>query len=181
MIGRTLHLSWILIAFVTLFAPLSLRGATGGRVGCVGLMVSSPQLPAATTQSFSATRAIDLELYVLFTQGDASRFSRNDHVVELHVFTPRGSLYQSFTIPFSNDKRFKGQKVRIPGYPEPVAVQVLEKKAWGKGAYQATKFTLPVAGTPIINNSLYGQWRAEAFVEGDRLACSKPATFMITQ
>jgi hypothetical protein len=38
---------------------------------------------------------------------------------------------------------------------------------------------LPVAGTTIVNNSLYGTWKAEAYFEGERTACAKARSFVI--
>ena len=45
--------------------------------------------------------------------------------------------------------------------------------------YQTVTTRLPVAGTTIVNNSLYGTWKAEAFFEGERTACAKPRSFVI--
>jgi hypothetical protein len=40
--------------------------------------------------------------------------------------------------------------------------------------------TLPVAGTTIVTNSLYGDWKVEAFLDGERdTPCSKPLSFTI--
>jgi hypothetical protein len=41
--------------------------------------------------------------------------------------------------------------------------------------------TLPVAGTSIVSNSLYGEWTAEAVVEDEGAACAQPMTFTITE
>jgi hypothetical protein len=38
---------------------------------------------------------------------------------------------------------------------------------------------LPVAGTTIVNNSLYGTWKAEAYLVGEQTACARARSFVI--
>jgi hypothetical protein len=161
---------------------LSLASATfaaGG--GCLAIATSSPQQAGgAFASTFSATKVIDVDLTVLFTQGVANRYT-GDHVLEVKIFTPKGNLYQSISVPFSYDKTKKGQKNSVAGYPQPVDVKVLTEMTYQNGKQYGVNVTLPVAGTPILNNSLYGTWTAQAFVDGDRLPCSQTSSFTITQ
>lgn len=170
---RTLAVTLVMLSLA------SVTFAAGG--GCLALATSSPQQAGgAFASTFSATQVIDVDLTVLFTQGVANQLS-GDHVLEVRMFTPRGNLYQSIAVPFSNDRSKTGQKNSIPGYPQPVAVKVLKETTFQNGRHYGVNVTLPVAGTPILNNSLYGTWTAQAFVDGERLPCSQPTSFTITQ
>ena len=40
--------------------------------------------------------------------------------------------------------------------------------------------SMPVAGTPIVHNSLYGQWTATAYLDDDVEPCSPTKAFLIT-
>lgn len=148
--------------------------------GCVAVAVGSEQKGAGRFDAtFATTEIIDLDFSVLFTPGAAKRFA-NDHVVEFRITTPHGNLYQSVTIPFSSDDSKKGRKVTVPGYPDPIATVVPTAVTYGKGQHVRVAVRMPVAGTPIVWSSLYGQWTAQAFVDGEAIPCSKPATFTLT-
>jgi len=130
--------------------------------------------------SFSATKVLDIQFAIIFSKEIAKQFA-NAHNVEFRVYTPQGNLYQSITIPITNDPVRAGERHRIPGYPDLVPVQVLQSINHGNGKGMFATVTLPVAGTPIVSTSLYGEWRAEAVVEDEVTPCSTPATFVITQ
>jgi hypothetical protein len=132
----------------------------------------------ATT--FSATKVTDIEFAIIFSPSIAAQFS-NAHVVEFRVYTPQGNLYQSISIPITSNPARAGEKHRVAGYPDLIPVQVLTSINHGNGKGMYAKVTLPVAGTPIVSNSLYGGWRAEAVVEDEIAPCSQPAQFTITQ
>ncbi len=155
------------IASLFLAAPLF--------ASCVGMSFGSEQKnDGKFDTTFSATQIIDVDLSVMFPPGIAAKFA-GDHKVEVRIYTPRGHLYQSMTIPFTSDESRKGRHVTIEGYPQPLETQLLDEK-------QLRVFVrLPVAGTPIISNSIYGKWSAQAYVDDDPVACSKPSTFQITQ
>ncbi len=126
------------------------------RSECAGLTVSSPQARSpraapAGVPSFAATRILDLRI--------ASRLRRlleGKHVLQLKVYTPRGHLYQTLTTPFADREGPDG----------------------GRGPFEVTA-TLPVGGTAIMSNSLYGVWRVEAFLDGDTKPCGPTANFEI--
>lgn len=149
--------------------------------GCVGMAFSSDQKNKGKFDaSFSATQVIDVDLSVLFHPGIAAKFA-GDHKVEVRIYTPRGHLYQSMTIPFTSDPSRKGNHVTIDGYPQQLETQLLEEVSTSNGKQLRTFVRLPVAGTPILTNSIYGTWSAQAYVDDEPVACSKPAKFQITQ
>jgi hypothetical protein len=115
---------------------------------------------------------------VLFAQAVARR-QTGDHVVEVKVYSPKGNLYQSISIPFTASAVAAGAERRLEGYPEPVAVQKLGPITVNGVNSMAVKVTLPVAGTPVVNNSLYGTWKVNAFVDGAATFCK--GSFAITR
>jgi len=130
--------------------------------------------------TFSATKVLDIQFAIVFSPAVAAQFS-NAHNVEFRVYTPSGNLYQSISIPITNDPKRAGERHRIPGYPDLVPVQVLQSINHGGGKGMFATVTLPVAGTPIVSNSLYGRWTADALVEDEIAPCAQPAAFVISQ
>lgn len=130
--------------------------------------------------SFSATKVLDVDFAIVFSKEIAAQFT-NVHVVEFRIYTPQGNLYQSISIPMTSDATKAGQKHRVAGYPDLIPIQILQPITHGLGRGMMAKVTLPVAGTPIVNNSLYGTWSAAAVVEDEVAPCSTPVQFTITQ
>lgn len=158
---------------------------------CLAVVVGSPQQQGnggddderefeSGVLAFPATKVTDIEFAIVFSQQVATQFT-NVHVVEFRVFTPSGNPYQSLTIPITIDPRRAGERHRVPGYPDLVPVQVLKRISHGNGNGLFAKVTLPVAGTPIVSNSLYGTWKADALVEEQTSACGTPALFTISR
>jgi hypothetical protein len=129
---------------------------------------------------FSAAQVIDVEFAIVFSKKVAEQFS-GVHVVEFRVYTPQGHLYQSLSIPMTNDSRLAGERHPVPGYPDPMPVYGLTSIRRGNGQGMFAAVTLPVAGTSIVSNSLYGEWKAEAFVADEIAPCAQRASFTITQ
>lgn len=149
--------------------------------GCVTIAVGSLEKNrGAFDTAFSATQVLDLDLWLLFTPGAAKRFA-NDHLVEFRVYTPAGNLYQSTKFMFSDNAARKGRHTRISGYPDAVTVQGLSEVTYRNGKHVGLKMRLPVAGTHIVTSSLYGKWKAQAYVDGETIPCSPPTEFTITQ
>ncbi|HEV7238227.1 MAG TPA: hypothetical protein VGQ36_03225 [Thermoanaerobaculia bacterium] len=130
--------------------------------------------------AFSAAAVLDLKFAIVFSKKVAEQFSAV-HIVEFRVYTPQGHLYQSLSIPMTNDGRLSGERHHVPGYPDPMPVQVLQPIHRGGGHGMFAEVTLPVAGTSIVGSSLYGTWKAEAFVADEIAPCSQRASFTITQ
>lgn len=152
---------------------------TGG--GCVALAVGSQEKgKGALDTEFSATQILDVDFSILFTPGSTKRFG-GTHVAEVRVFSPSGNLYQSIAIPFSSDSALIGSKAPLQGYPDPVVIRQVSQREVKGAKHPEVQARMPVAGTLIVTNSLYGTWTAEAFVDGDPLPCSKKASFRITE
>ena len=169
------------LLLLLLFLVPAAFAQSNGNGGCVAVATGLLQGDAADFRdTFSATKVVDVDFAILFTPGSVNRFA-DTHTVEFRIFTPRGHLYQSITIPFTSDPAAKGKRVKIEGYPDPQPVSLLTDVTYLKNKHLLVKVALPVAGTPIISNSLYGQWRAEAYVDDEPVGCAKPALFTITQ
>jgi hypothetical protein len=146
--------------------------------GCIGMAASSAQIPGGFASEFAATKILDIDIWVLFTPGSAKRLA-DDHTVDVRFKTPSGYHYQSIAIPFSADAGKKGKERKLDGYPHPIPTQGLQEVTWKNGKQLGTSVRLPVAGTYVMTNSLYGTWTAEAFVDGEPLPCAQPLTFSI--
>ncbi|MHB0970749.1 MAG: hypothetical protein ACYC7A_03385 [Thermoanaerobaculia bacterium] len=146
--------------------------------GCVGIVAGSNQKnDGAFASAFSATEIVDIDLSVIMNPGMAKQLSR-DHILELRIFNPRGDLYQSTSVPVTADPTRAGEAV-VPGYPRPMKKKVLSEVRYNNAKHYRATVRLPVAGTIITRNSLYGRWTSEAVLDGEVLKCSKPAEFVI--
>jgi hypothetical protein len=169
-----------LIATLTIAAALP-AVAQNRSGGCAAVVAGSPERNRGSFQeSFKATEVIDIDLSVLFTPGTINRFA-GDHEVQVRIFTPNGHFYQAIDVPFTADSTPKGRQRKLEGYPLPVDVQSLTEVERKGSKHYAVSARLPVAGTLITSNSIYGQWSAVAFVDGESLGCSSPASFTISQ
>jgi hypothetical protein len=120
------------------------------------------RLPAIGRGPFySAARTLDLELGV--TVGRSVPAGAG---VELRLFTPRGHLYQTLSLraslpPETSSEAGSPAARRRPGPP---------------GLLIAA---LPVAGTAIVNHSLYGPWTVEPHLADDPRPCGDAVRFWI--
>lgn len=115
---------------------------------------SGRPLRARKPPQFSATEVLDLEFKVVVPVSVSLQ-----RRLELKLFTPKGHLYQTLSIAAPTASTGTGTARR--------------------GRSQTLTARLPVAGTTIVNNSLYGTWKVEAHFEGDANACAKPRAFVI--
>lgn len=102
-------------------------------------------------RSFSAARTIDLGFAVSLKRARPHA----DRRVELRLYTPKGHLYQRLKL--DPPRRVRWSR---PGDPE-----------WTG--------TLPVAGTAIVNHSLYGRWRVEPHLDDRPEPCGAAASLWI--
>lgn len=170
---KTMFAAAVLTVLLALFSD-----APAFAQGCIGMATGSEQVKGGFASEFSATSILDIDVWVLFTPGTAKRLS-GDHSVEVRFKTPGGYLYQSTTIPFSADPKLKGKERKLDGYPHPLATQGLQEVTWKNGKQLGTSVRLPVAGTYVMTNSLYGTWSAEAFVDGEAMPCAQALEFTI--
>jgi len=108
--------------------------------------------------TFSAARTIDLSLGAELRPHsfrDARRFL--DQGVELRLYTPKGHLYQTLALR--------------PPAPPARRTERLAPNVWTG--------VLPVAGTAIVNHSLYGRWRVEPHLAGRPEPCGDAASIWI--
>jgi hypothetical protein len=132
--------------------------------------VTSPQvLPHPGHAAFQASKILDVQFEAAFVQRLAG-----EHLLEFKVYTPRDKLYQVLTVPFTGNGDTKKMR-HVPGYPQPLREHGLRP---GAGSRYRVTAILPVAGTWIMTNSLYGRWRVEAHLDGDPLPSARE-TFTI--
>ena len=129
---------------------------------CTAIQVTAPDAPAQAKRkakkkpTFSASSILDLKFEVALLPA-----VKGQHQLEFKVYTPTGHLYQgllaTMTAPAANPDRRQRETPK-----------------------RTASATLPVAGTMIVTNSLYGEWKVEAFLDGEReTACAKPLSFGI--
>jgi hypothetical protein len=122
---------------------------------CTAAVVTAPGFPKLT-QNFSARKILDLRF-----QSAARRGVEGRHNLHFKVFTPRGHLYQDISVPFN---------------VEPSAGTTRTSGATRRFPISAR---LPVAGTPIANSSLYGNWRVVPYLDDSMRPCAAATTFRI--
>jgi hypothetical protein len=151
--------------------PPTVRAPRGG--SCAAVEVVSPQDPTrqGRTPEFSATRIIDLRITAVLRAPD----SRG--IVRLKVFTPGGHLYQTIAVPFVAGGDTAPQSRHVDGSRR----AVLEQRAQpGAAAVEYRVETrLPVAGTLITTEGLYGRWTIEPWLDGASQPCLAPKAFVI--
>jgi hypothetical protein len=143
------------------------------RPECIAVRISSPQQTETKggRGPFSATRILDIRFGTLLR-----RELPGEHVLALRLVTPRGHLYPTLTVPFTASGQSRGERL-VDGYPRPMREQ--ETRAvteQGSTAFELAA-TLPVGGTAIMTNSLYGEWRVEPQLDG--APCGNAARFEI--
>jgi hypothetical protein len=152
---------------------------------CVATSVTAPgQRPGRGALTFSAAETLDVELATKIRPVVAG-----DHLLRLKLYTPRGYLYQTFTVPFrfesadadERDVREKATRV-VPGFPRPLPVQTLGGpiRRPGTSRDQATA-RLPVAGTSISVGSLFGRWTVVPYLDDGTAPCGPALTFEIRE
>jgi hypothetical protein len=130
-------------------------------------VLAHPTQVVSTPRSrFSAVATLDLQFRATLRR-DVAPGSR----LEFRVFTPQGHLYQRLPA-------VAALPTPPPAKPEPWALMA-EARPPGPPAPQAVA-TLLVAGTAIVNHSLYGEWLVEPRIEGDPRPCAPASRFWIT-
>ena len=140
---------------------------------CVALEIASPQ--DANRQGripeFSASAILDLRFTAVLRRPD-------DHgVVKLKLFTPSGYLYQTLSVPFVTDAGGSPQALHVDGSSRASVEQKAERLA--SGTDYRVEGRVPVAGTLITNEGLFGRWTVEPWLEGAAAPCLAARPFVI--
>lgn len=104
---------------------------------------------------FSAARTLDLQF-----QARTHRRVEPDARLELRLYTPKGHLYQTLRVESPEAP---------PSDPHARLRRILRPRV----------ATLPVAGTAIVNHSLYGRWTVQPYLNGTATPCGGPQRFWI--
>ncbi len=137
---------------------------------CLGVSVSASPPSTdrqGTNKGFSARRVLDLSFRV------ALPLEAQPESLALRLFTPNGHLYQQVDVPIAPEGSRESERA-LAGYPFPVKVARVRtgRAPDGVPSRAVDAPPLPVAGTTIVSSSLYGRWRAEAWLAGAPEACS---------
>jgi hypothetical protein len=144
---------------------------TAPRMSCVAVEIVSPQDSSrqGRVPEFSASAIIDLRFTAILRRPD-------DHgLLRLKLFTPRGHLYQTLTLPFVADGSSAPQARHVDGSSR----SVLEQRAQPAAADYRVEARLPVAGTLIPNEGLFGRWTVEPWLDGGSAPCLAGRAFVI--
>jgi hypothetical protein len=145
--------------------PVRQRVCTAVRVDPLHPEVTGEQEVRDTTRSgstasrepdvFSATKVHDLRV-TAFLRPEV----QGTHRLEFRLYAPSGNLYQILGVPFT----------------VPVATDTARDTT---DTLSGVSAKLPVSGTAITNNSLYGRWRVDAHVDGSTTPCGPSLAFTI--
>lgn len=119
--------------------------------GRAGLWERGRKRPLKRSPYYSATRTLDIELGVEMKHRPAA-----DARVELRLLTPAGHLYQALRMRSAEADELAAAPPKLP---------------------RVLTGSLPVAGTSIVNHSLYGGWMAEPWLDGK--PCGEAVRFWI--
>ena len=145
---------------------------------CVSIQTSSVNAGpvGGSVDTFSVRTTEDLEFLALFLEP-----IKGNHILELKMRTPRGHHYQTFTVPIATDASERGTQRRVPTYPRPLDVHVLEEYESRDGRVQGTTLRMPVAGTSVVSGSLYGKWHIDVYLDGQEMPCQIENSFSLTE
>ncbi len=134
---------------------------------CAGITIETvPPRPAGKARPvYSANEVLDLRFLVHFSQW----VRRNPPgSLELRIFTPRGHLYQSVSVPIAAEESHESRR-EMKGHRHPL--KVAKARRMGRDALVVEGPPLLVAGTDITQSALYGAWRVEAWPAGSSRCC----------
>lgn len=168
------------IILILSFAAASLTTGAA-EAPCSRLLVAKSEAPAAWVTSVSAVDTLDLDLVVVLPWKLAKDW-RNEHTMEIDVLNPLGNLYQTIEFPFVVEKRGRRSSLFSPGQKEPVEAEFLTLSGQGQDKYLGVKARLPVAGSSIMQSSMYGTWSVVTRVDGGVVSCEGArSTFQLGQ
>jgi hypothetical protein len=154
-------------------SPAAASGEAAPRMSCIAVEIVSPQDSSrqGRVPEFSASAIIDIRFTAVLRRPD-------DHgLVRLKLFTPRGHLYQTLSVPFVANGAAAPQARNIDGSSRSTLEQRAEPAA--TAADYRVEARLPVAGTLIANEGLFGRWTVEPWLEGASTPCLAARAFVI--
>ena len=172
----------VLLVTTGIASAASAREALPPPGGCSAIAVTAPGLRRPPRNlRFATSQVFDLEFSTELQQA-----TYGSHVLHFKVTTPSGSLYQDLAMPFSWRRPGKGPRerqsdgvMRAAEVPAGAPVQQLGSvRARGAGAREV-RARLPVAGTSITLNTLYGRWSVQAFLDDQSRPCSPAVGFTL--
>lgn len=143
---------------------------------CATLLVAPGDRPTSGAGSFSASDVADLELAVVFPWKLARDWRKVEHQLEVEVLNPRGNTYQRLDARFLIEGNGKSGALFLPGQTEPAEAEVILS---GKAKSFAVKVRLPIAGSSIVQNSMYGEWKVRARVDEQLVSCEGAPTMFV--
>ena len=156
---------------------------------CSAVDVVAPDQETATRNNgFSAKETLDLELRTYLR---SVRKISGEHLLHLKLYTPRGYLYQTITVPFHSKPRRAERPRRdaleyqpsrvVPGFPRALDVQKTKHVRKGRRRFDQVTARLPVAGTSITLGSLFGRWTVVPFLDNETAPCGRSRRFRIRE
>lgn len=142
-------------------------------VPCAFVQVSALEQSPGPKDRFSATAVTDL----VFTTRFGGKLS-GEHVLELKVFGPSGTLYQSLAVPIAAPGKTPGERP-VKDYPYPKKEVAVRTVGQGASAVHEVDVSFPVGGTLIVQNGLYGTWKVEPYLDFQRRPCGPATSFQI--
>ena len=154
---------------------LALEAGAAAPSDCSRLRVARAEAPSVYVSSVSAVETLDLDLVVAIPWTLAKRW-KGEHRMELEVVNSRGNVYQRIEFPFVVEKRGKRSSLFTPGQNEPVEAEFLTLQGQGQDKWLGVKARLPVAGSSIMQYSMYGVWSVVTRVDGAVISCEGAAS-----
>ena len=169
-------------------SQLAALPAPASRVCSAVEVVAPEQRKATKKRKFSAKKTLDLQLHTYLR---SRRSISGDHLLHLKLYTPRGYLYQTITVPFYRQPR-QAEKPRpedlefepvrvVPGFPRALDVQKTTRVREGRRRFDQVTARLPVAGTSITLGSLFGRWTVVPFLDDGTAPCGRSRRFSILE
>src|SRR5262249_41046991 len=146
----------ILASLLLALAPASaaherMPAVSGASTGSCRTVSVTSETQQTSRAFFSASQTPEIRITTTFPNSLTG--SRR---LLLRVLTPQGHLYQPFSIPFD---------ATLPRHK--------------RGALRSVSARLPVAGTAITTNGLYGRWMVVPYLDGETDPCTGARHFII--
>jgi hypothetical protein len=168
-------MKWIASSMLILGIAISLSAQTAPSV-CADVLVLANQGRSELVQPpFITARIIELSFEI-----ELSPPMSGSHVLEIDLFTPNGHRYQTLTTPITDIVAKANSPTIVQGYPDPLPAKLLLTSTKKRGVEsQKATMRLPVAGTPILTNSLYGEWGVKVRLDKVEISCGELRSFII--